>query len=44
MTDDSAVVGKVIARFAEIHGYARSVSESRILVTEAITFWQSQQK
>lgn len=44
VTDDSAVVGKVIARFAAIHGYARNVAESRTLITEAITFWQSQQK
>ncbi len=44
VTDEPAVVGKVIARFAEIHGYARSVAESRVLITEAIKFWQSQQK
>jgi hypothetical protein len=44
VTDESAVVGKVIARFAEIHGYALSVAESRTLITEAIQFWQSQQK
>jgi transcriptional regulator with XRE-family HTH domain len=44
VTDDQAVVGKVIARFAKVHGYARNVAESRTLITEAITFWQSQQK
>jgi len=44
VTDDPAVVGKVTAQFAEVHGYARSVAESRTLITEAITFWQSQQK
>jgi transcriptional regulator with XRE-family HTH domain len=43
VTDDPAVVGKVIARFAAIHGYARSVVDSRTLISEAITFWQSQQ-
>ncbi|HUN37675.1 MAG TPA: helix-turn-helix transcriptional regulator [Trebonia sp.] len=44
VTDDPAVVGRVTARFAEVHGYARNVAESRTLITEAITFWQSQQK
>jgi transcriptional regulator with XRE-family HTH domain len=44
VTEDPAVVGKVIARFAAIHGYAGNVAESRVLITEAITFWQSQQK
>jgi transcriptional regulator with XRE-family HTH domain len=44
VTDDPAVVGKVIARFAKVHGYARNVAESRTLISEAITFWQSQQK
>jgi transcriptional regulator with XRE-family HTH domain len=44
VTDAPTVVGKVIARFAEIHGYARSTAESRTLITEAIKFWQSQQK
>ncbi len=44
VTEDPAVVSKVITRFAEIHGYARTVAESRTLITEAIKFWQSQQK
>ena len=44
VTDESAAVGKAIARFAEVHGYALSVTESRALITEAIQFWQSQQK
>jgi transcriptional regulator with XRE-family HTH domain len=44
VTDDPAVVSEVIARFAALHGYARNVAESRTLITEAITFWQSQQK
>jgi transcriptional regulator with XRE-family HTH domain len=44
VAEDPAVVGKVIARFAAIHGYARRLAESRTLITEAITFWQAQQK
>ncbi|MCW2933594.1 MAG: hypothetical protein JWM19_4556, partial [Actinomycetia bacterium] len=41
---DPIVVGKVIALFQEIHGYARSVAESRTLITEAIQRWKSQQQ
>jgi len=44
VTDDPAVVGKVTAQFAEVHGYARNAAESRALIMEAISFWQSQQK
>ncbi len=44
VTDEPAVVGKVIARFQQIHGYARSVAESRTLIREALQWWESQQK
>jgi hypothetical protein len=44
VTDESAVVGKITALFQEIHGYARSVTESRTLIMEALQWWQGQQK
>ena len=36
VTDDLVVVGKVTARFQEIHGYARSAAESRTLMAETV--------
>ena len=44
VTDEPTMVSKVIARFQRIHGYAPSVTESRTLITEALQWWESQQK
>jgi transcriptional regulator with XRE-family HTH domain len=44
VTDEPGAVGKVIALFQEIHGYARNVTESRNLIMEALQWWESQQK
>jgi Domain of unknown function (DUF5753) len=44
VTDDPAVVGKVLARFEEIRGYALNVAESRTVITEALQRWNSQQQ
>jgi transcriptional regulator with XRE-family HTH domain len=44
VTDEPTVISKVIARFQQIHGYARSATESRTFMTEALQWWESQQK
>jgi hypothetical protein len=44
VTNDPVVVGKVTARFQEIHGYARSAADSRTLIAEAVQRWNSQQQ
>ncbi len=41
VSDDPDACGKVIALFEEVHGYARSVPESRALITEALQQWKS---
>ena len=44
VSDDPDVVGKVVAQFEVIRGYAHSVAESQTVITEAIQWWESQQK
>ena len=44
VSDEPGVVGKVITRFQKIHGYACNATESRTLITEALQWWESQQK
>ncbi len=44
VTDDPDVVGTVVAHFEVIRGYARNVAESQAVITEAIQWWESQQK
>jgi hypothetical protein len=44
VTDEPVPVGTVVTQFEKIRGYARSVAESRELITEAIQWWESQQK
>jgi transcriptional regulator with XRE-family HTH domain len=42
VTDDPEQVGKAIAQFEEIRGYASNTAESQRLLTEAIEWWKSQ--
>jgi transcriptional regulator with XRE-family HTH domain len=44
VSDEPKAAGKVIALFEEVRGYARSVAESRALISEAIEKWKSQQQ
>ncbi len=44
VTDDPAVAGKVIAMFEGIRGYALNVAQSRVVMTEALQRWKSQQQ
>jgi transcriptional regulator with XRE-family HTH domain len=43
-SDESGVVGKVIALWEEVRSYALNAAQSRVLITEAIEKWQSQQQ
>jgi len=44
VTDDPDVVGTVVAQFEVIRGYARTAAGSREVITEAVQWWESQQK
>jgi hypothetical protein len=44
VTDEPDVANKVIALFEEIRGYALSVAQSRVVITEALQRCKSQQK
>ncbi|HUN35025.1 MAG TPA: helix-turn-helix transcriptional regulator [Trebonia sp.] len=44
VADDPDVVSIVVAHFEVIRGYARNMAESQQVITEAIQWWESQQK
>ncbi len=44
VSDESEAVGKVIALFEEVRGYALNVVQSRTVLTEALQQWKSRQQ